>query len=160
MPNYSAQFALGMSKSCASCWNNESKRGQSSLSTLFPLFDLISLQWLGHCAFNPKALVIAYESPSSVCLARMLRGCGCCESEPAFPDQHQIANVNERVRQISQNANRISSENEVKAHNYAACDAPVPERYWNHTFALPLRGHPLDKETHREKSVPDKAEDH
>src|SRR5205807_10004533 len=103
----------------------KSKRGQSSLSTLFPLFDLISLQWLGHCAFNPRALVIAYESPSSVRLARILGRRGRSESKPALSDQHHIADVNERVWEISENPNRIGSENEVNAHENASGDAPV-----------------------------------
>jgi hypothetical protein len=90
----------------------------------------------------------------------MLGRCGRGESKPALPNQHQIANVNERVGEIRQNANRISSENKIETHEDASGNAPVPERYWDHAFALPLRGKPLDEETHREKSVPYEAEDH
>ena len=75
---------------------------------------------------------------SLIWFARRLRGCGSGESEPAFTDQHQVANVNKGVRQISENADRIAPENEVNAHEGAAGDAPVPERNWNHAFALPL----------------------
>jgi hypothetical protein len=90
----------------------------------------------------------------------VLRRRGSRESELAFPYQHQIANVNERVWKVSQDTNRIASEDEVEAHERASGNAPVPERYWDDTFALSLRGEPLDKETHREKSVPDKTENH
>src|SRR4029077_20736730 len=75
-------------------------------------------------AFNPRALIIAYESPSSVCLARMLGRCGRGESKPAFTNQHQIANVNQRVWEISENPNGIASENEVNAHENASGNAP------------------------------------
>src|SRR5439155_11151960 len=90
----------------------------------------------------------------------MLRGRGGGEGEFAFPDQHQIADVNQRVRQIRQDANRIAPENEVNAHEGASGNAPVPERHRNHAFALPFGGDPLDKETHREKGVPNEAKDH
>jgi hypothetical protein len=90
----------------------------------------------------------------------MLGRCGRSESKPAFPNQHQVSNVNKRVWQISENPNGISSENKIETHEDASGNAPVPERYWNHAFALPLRREPLDKETHREKSVPYEAEDH
>jgi hypothetical protein len=92
--------------------------------------------------------------------ARVLRRRGGSESKFAFPDQHQIANVNHRVRQIRQDANRIAPENEVNAHERASGNTPVPERYRNHTFALPFGGEPLDKETHREKGVPNETKDH
>jgi hypothetical protein len=90
----------------------------------------------------------------------MLRGRGRGERELAFSDQHQIANVNQRVWQIRENADGVATEDEVHAHEHAAGNAPVPKRYWNHAFALSLRGHPLYEKTHREKSVPDKAENH
>ena len=80
--------------------------------------------------------------------------------EPTFPDKHQIANVNQRVREIGQDANRIAPENEVNAHERASGNAPVPEGHRNHTFALPFGGEPLDNETHREKGVPDETKDH
>ena len=96
----------------------------------------------------------------STCFAGMLRRRGGGEGKFAFPDQHQIANVNQRVWEISENSNRIAPENEVNAHKNASRDAPVPKRYRNHAFALPFGGDPLHKETHREKSVPDEAEDH
>src|SRR6266496_5853632 len=90
----------------------------------------------------------------------MLRRRGRGEGKFALSDQHQIANVNHRVRQIRQNANRIAPENEVNAHENASGNAPVPERDRNHTFTLPLGSEPLDKETHREKGVPYEAKDH
>jgi hypothetical protein len=90
----------------------------------------------------------------------MLRGCSSGESELAFPDQHQIANINKRVWKVSQYADRVPPENKIQAHQNASGDAPVPKRHWYYTFALSLRGEPLDKETHREKSVPDKTENH
>ncbi len=70
--------------------------------------------------------------------ARVLRRRGSGESELASADQHQIANVNKRVRKISQDANRIAPENKIKAHQRASRDAPVPERHRNHAFALAL----------------------
>src|SRR5437899_7990324 len=90
----------------------------------------------------------------------MLRRCGRGEGELAFSDEHQVSDVNQRVWQVRENANRIASENEIKAHKRASRDAPVPERYWNYAFALSLRGDPLYKKTHREKSVPDETENH
>src|SRR5216117_1870455 len=90
----------------------------------------------------------------------MLRGRGRRECELAFSDEHQIANVNQRVWEISQNSNRVPPENKIKTHQHASGNAPVPERDWNHTFTLSLGGHPLDEKTHREKSVPDEAENH
>jgi hypothetical protein len=88
---------------------------------------------------------------------RRRRGSKC---EFALPNQHQISNVNKRVREIRENSNRIASKNKVNAHEHATGNAPVPERDWNYAFALPLGGEPLDEETHREKSVPNEAEDH
>jgi len=93
-------------------------------------------------------------------LAWMLRGCSSGESELAFPYQHQIANINKRVWKVSQYADGVPPENKIQAHQRASGNAPVPERDWDDTFALSLRGEPLDKETHREKSVPDKTENH
>ena len=90
----------------------------------------------------------------------MLRGCGSGESELALPDQHQIANVNKRVWKVSQYADGVPPEKKINAHERATRDAPIPERNWDHAFALSLRGEPLDKETHREKSVSNEAEDH
>src|SRR5437773_1623263 len=90
----------------------------------------------------------------------MLRRCGRGEREPPFSDEHQIANVNQRVWQICENADGVPTEDEVHAHQDAAGNAPVPERYWNHTFALPLGSDPLNEKPHREKSVPDEAKDH
>src|SRR5215472_9807734 len=90
----------------------------------------------------------------------MLRGRGRGEREPAFSDEHQVANVNQRVWQIRENADGVATEDEVHAHEHAAGNAPVPERNWNHTFALSLRGHPLNEKPHREKSVRDEAENH
>jgi hypothetical protein len=99
-------------------------------------------------------------NPSLSGFARVLRGRGSGESKLAFTDQHQVANVNKRVREISQDADGIASENEVQAHERASGDAPVPERNWNYAFTLSLGCDPLNEETHREKSVPDKAENH
>lgn len=101
-----------------------------------------------------------FRDLSLVLFARFLRGRGGGESKPAFSDQHQIANVNHRVREIRQDANRIAPENEVNAHEGASGNAPVPERHRNHTFALPLGSEPLDKETHREKGVRNETKDH
>src|SRR5206468_440318 len=85
--------------------------------------------------------------------AWMLRGCSSSESELAFPYQHQIANVNKRVWKVSQYADGVRPENKIQAHQHASGNAPVPERAWDDTFALSLRGEPLHEETHREKSV-------
>jgi len=90
----------------------------------------------------------------------MLRRGSSGESELAFPNQHQIANVNQRVWEVSQYADGIPSENKIQAHQHASGNAPVPERDWDDTFTLSLRGEPLDKKTHREKSVPDKTKNH
>jgi len=80
--------------------------------------------------------------------ARLLRGRGSGKGELAFTDQDQITNVNHRVREVSENADRIASENEVKTHDHASGDAPIPKRHRDNTFALPLGGEPLDEETH------------
>jgi hypothetical protein len=90
----------------------------------------------------------------------MLRGRGRGEREPAFSDEHQVANVNQRIWQIRENAHGVAPENEVDAHKRAARDAPVPKGHRNYTFALSLRGDPLDEKPHGEKSVPDEAENH
>src|SRR6266576_6964152 len=90
----------------------------------------------------------------------MLRGCSSGESELAFPYQHQIANVNKRVWKVSQYADGVPSENKIEAHQYASGNAPVPERDWDDTFALSLRGEPLNEETRREKSAPNETKDH
>src|SRR6516162_8265263 len=90
----------------------------------------------------------------------MLRGRGRGECELAFSDEHQVANVNQRIWQVGENADGVATEDEVHAHEHAAGNAPVPERHWNHAFALTLRGHPLYEKPHREKSVPDEAKNH
>src|SRR4029450_5414597 len=71
----------------------------------------------------------------------------------------QFANVDQRVGKIGENADWIALEDEVKAHDHAATDAPIPKRNRDYAFALPLRGDPLHKETHRKRGVPDQAED-
>ena len=43
-------------------------------------------------------------------LARFLRGRGRGESKPAFPDKHQIPNVDHRVGEIGQDADRVPFE--------------------------------------------------
>ena len=69
---------------------------------------------------------------------RVLRRRRGSESELSLPNQHQISDVNHRVWQISENADRIAPENEVNAHDSASSDAPVPERDWNYALALSL----------------------
>src|SRR5437868_14256367 len=90
----------------------------------------------------------------------MLRGRGRGERELAFSDAHQVANVNQRVWQIRENANGVATEDEVHAHEHATGTAPIPKRYRNHTFALSLRGHPLYEKRHREMGVPVEPEYH
>src|SRR5438067_3691568 len=90
----------------------------------------------------------------------MLRRRGRRECEPSFSDEHQVANVNQRIWQICENPDGVATEDEVHTHQHAAGNAPVPERYWNHTFALSLGSDPLNEKPHREKSVPDETEDH
>ena len=90
----------------------------------------------------------------------MLRGRGRGKREPAFSDEHQVANVNQGIWQIRENSDRIATENKVHAHEHAAGNAPVPERYWDHTFALPFGSDPLHEKPHREKSVPYEAQNH
>src|SRR5207248_9985650 len=64
-----------------------------------------------------------------------------------------------RIWEIGQDANRIPFENEVETHDHAAADAPIPKGHRDHAFFLTLGRDPLNKETNREDSVPDKAED-
>jgi hypothetical protein len=90
----------------------------------------------------------------------MLRRRRSSESEFAFPNQHQVSDVNKGVGEIRHDSNRIAPEDKVDAHQRASRDAPIPKRDWDNAFALSLRREPLDKETHREKSVPNKTEDH
>ena len=91
---------------------------------------------------------------------RVLRRRRRSRSRAAFSNKHQIANVYQRVRQVRQYANGVSSENKIQAHDQAASDAPIPERYRDDAFPLPFGRKPLDKKTHREKDVPDEAKDH
>src|ERR1700730_2922231 len=90
----------------------------------------------------------------------MLRSRRRGERELAFSNEHQVTNVDKRVWQIRENAYGIATENEVHAHQHAPGNAPVPKRYWNHTFTLSLRRDPLDKKPHGEKSVPNETENH
>ena len=90
----------------------------------------------------------------------MLRGCSGGESELAFPDQHQIANINERIWKVGKYADGVPSKNKINAHKRASRDAPIPERDWDHAFALSLGSEPLHKESHREKSVSNETENH
>ena len=71
-------------------------------------------------------------------LAGMLRRRGSSGSRAALSDQHQIANVDQRVGKIGEDADRIALEDEIKAHDHAAGDAPIPKRDRDHAFALPL----------------------
>jgi hypothetical protein len=108
----------------------------------------------------PKIPELLLSAPfcSLTRFARVLRGRGSSRSRSAFPNQHQITNVNEGVRQISEDANGISLENKVEAHDHTTGDAPIPKRDRDHAFALAFRSQPLHKKTHRKSSVPDKAE--
>jgi len=92
--------------------------------------------------------------------ARRLRRAGCGISEPTFPNQHQIADVNDRIGQISQDSNRIAPEKKIQEHDDAAGDTPVPERHRDHALALSFRCPPLDEKTHREGGGPNQAENH
>src|ERR1043166_1808736 len=91
-------------------------------------------------------------------LARTLRG--RCRSERKFAslNQNEIADVNERVRQISKDADRIAPKHKVKTHDDTAGDAPAPKRHRNDAFALSFRRDPLDDETHRKNEIRDHAE--
>ena len=93
-------------------------------------------------------------------LSRMLRRRCRSRRIPAFPDKHQVTNVNKRVGQISQNPDRVTSEDKVNTHDNTAGNAPVPERDRNHAFTLSLGSDPLDKKPHREKSVSNEAQNH
>jgi hypothetical protein len=114
---------------------------------------------LDRYTFGPKVFVSANESFSLSSLTRLLRGCGCRQSKLAFSDKHQVADVYQRVREIGQDPDGIPFKNEVETHDHAPTDAPIPERYRNHAFTLPLGCDPLNKETHRENGVPDQTKD-
>ena len=90
---------------------------------------------------------------------RRLRRAGRGKRETAFTNQHQIANVNDRVRQIRQDPDRIAPEKKIDKHDDAPGDAPVPERNRNHAFALAFRCPPLHQKAHRKCRRPDQAED-
>jgi len=75
-------------------------------------------------------------------LTRVLRRRRGSESEFALPNQHQVTNVDKRVREICENPNRIASENKVNSHEHASGNAPVPERDRDNAFALSFRGEP------------------
>src|SRR4029077_12642757 len=75
-------------------------------------------------------------------LAGMLRGRGGSGRRAALSNQHQIANVDQRVRKIGEDADRIALKDEIKAHDHAASDAPIPKRDRYYAFALSLRGDP------------------
>ena len=91
-------------------------------------------------------------------LTRALRGCCRGEGKLAPLNQDEIADVNERVRKISKDPDRVAPKNKVKTHDDAAGDAPVPKRHRDHAFALSFRGDPLHDETHRKNEIPDQAE--
>src|SRR6202022_1235089 len=92
--------------------------------------------------------------------ARMLRRRRSGIGELFFPDEHQIANVNDRVWQVGEDANGIAPKKKIQKHQETATDAPVPKRNRDDAFALTFRRPPLDQKTHRESGVPDQAEDH
>src|SRR5438067_2163189 len=92
-------------------------------------------------------------------LTRFLRWRGRRGSKLSFPDKHQVADVYQRIGEISQDPDGVPFENEVETHDHAPADAPIPERYRDHAFSLPLRRDPLNKETHRKNSVPDQTKD-
>src|SRR5258707_7954428 len=104
--------------------------------------------------------MVHFGSPSLSGFAGMLRRRRGGERELAFSDEHQVANVNERIWQICENADGIATENKIHAHQHAAGNAPIPKRYRNYTFPLSLRGDPLNEKSHREQGVPDEAENH
>jgi hypothetical protein len=58
---------------------------------------------------------------------RLLRRSSGSERKLALPDKHQVADVNDRVRQISENADGISPEKKIQKHHDATGDAPEPE---------------------------------
>ena len=57
----------------------------------------------------------------------MLRRRGSGGSGLALLDQHQVPNIDQRVRKIGEDADWVAFENEVEAHDDAAADAPVPK---------------------------------
>src|SRR5579864_2485844 len=102
---------------------------------------------------------LAVPWPLFVFAWTLRRGCGRV-SQFALTNQHQISNVNQRVWQISQNSYGVAPEDEVRTHDDAAADAPVPKRNRDYTLSLFLRGVPLHKETHRKRRVSNQADDH
>jgi hypothetical protein len=69
----------------------------------------------GGCGFTGPPSALSLSS-----FARFLRPGGGGIGKPALTDKHQIADIDHRVREVSENANRIPSENKVKAHDYAS----------------------------------------
>src|SRR5438034_9946575 len=124
--------------------------------------DIVSFGLIELASNGPTRLTQTHSVIKSLPLSdfsRLLRGRSCGESKLAFPDKHQVTDVNQRIGEIGQDPNRIPFENEVETHDHAAADAPIPERHRDHAFTLPLRREPLNEKSHRENSVPDKAED-
>src|SRR5438046_10509521 len=90
----------------------------------------------------------------------MLRRTSGRISELSLTNQHEIANVNDRVRQIRDHPDRVAPEKEIQEHDDTAANAPVPERNWNDALTALFRGVPLDKEAHRKGQVSNQSKDH
>src|SRR5262249_40072319 len=99
--------------------------------------------WGIPCTRQPTchSLIIHARSKPYVSLSRltrMLRRRRGSKREFALPNQHQIPNVNKRVREIRENPNWIAPENKVNAHEHASGNAPVPERDGDNALSLSL----------------------
>jgi hypothetical protein len=96
----------------------------------------VILQLLGRSVRPNQAMQLILFSLAS--FARLLRGRGGGQCKLAFPDKYQIADVYHRIGEIGQDADRVTLEDEVEAHDHAPGDAPIPERDRDHALALPL----------------------
>lgn len=76
-----------------------------------------------------------------------------------LPNQHQVANINDRREEKAKNQRYLTDINRVDQHHHAPGDAQVPELHRNDAALQLFRNVPLNDEAACKKKIRDQPED-
>src|SRR6266542_4080986 len=97
-------------------------------------------------------------STDSIDVRASFRSCRRCSSLSTV-NEHQVADVYDEARPLSDDENCVSLVNRVSGGDDSAGDGEVPENQRDVTFPFALGGDPLDDEARSENDLPCETED-
>lgn len=84
---------------------------------------------------------------------------GSCHARLVFPpDEMQIAGVDEKARELTDDEDGVGAIDRVGEQGRASGEAEIPEGDGHDAAATSFAGEPLHEETHREKCLTEQAD--